>query len=173
MFLKTKFLLSQKDYLKKHKKYKETEESYVNNEKKINELRLERVESEEKIAQVKTQKEFEIIDKSIKSNKEREEEISTRLMEDQRLIEDLKHDIEDLELSHRHQEEEIIKEQERINQELAKIQKELEEIEAKEQTILPDISEDFRYKLTIVKNKNKTLLQFRWILHGLSFGSSS
>lgn len=146
---------AKKSYLTKHKRFKQLEESVHTHEKKINEVRLERIEYEEKINLVKTQKEFEAIDKTLKSNKEREDELSIQILQDRRMVEDLKSDIEDYELSLKQQEEEITQEQDRINGELDKIKKELSVISRKEAEILPDIGEDIRYKFEkIVKNKD-------------------
>ncbi|HBD92652.1 MAG: hypothetical protein A2015_03825 [Spirochaetes bacterium GWF1_31_7] len=147
-------LRAKKSYLTKHKRFKQLEENVHSLEKKINELRLEKSEYEEKINLVKTQKEYEAIDRTLKTNKEREDEISIQIMQDRRMTDDLRSDIEDYELNLKQQEEEISKEQDRINIELDKIKKELDVIKKKEAEIVPEIGDDFRYKFEkIVKNK--------------------
>lgn len=144
-----------KAYLTKHKQFKKLEENIASLEKKINELKLEQVEFDEKVKLVKTQKEYEAIDRTLKNNKEREDEVSIQIMQDKRMVDDLRAAIEDYELNMKQQEEEISKEQERVNLELDKIKKELSELQKKESGIITDIDDEFRYKFEkIVKNKD-------------------
>lgn len=143
-----------KTYLSKHKQYKKLEENLFSYDKKLSELKLEQAELDEKIKITKTQKEFEVIDKNIRLNREREEELNLQIMQDKRVVEDLRAAIDDYEINMKQQEEEIAKEQERVNLELNKIKKELDELKEKESEVVLNIDEDFRYKFEkIVKNK--------------------
>lgn len=143
-----------KAYLSKHKQYKKLEENLLTYDKKFGELKLEQADLEEKRKVTKTQKEFEVIDKSIRDRKEREEELHTQMEQDREVINDLRSAINDYEIDMKRQEEDIAREQERINAELAKVKKSMEELEAKEREVVEVIDEDFRAKFEkIVRNK--------------------
>lgn len=143
-----------KTYLTKHKQYKKLEENLLSYDKKVGELKLEQADLEEKIKSTKTQKEFEVVDKTIRDRKEREEELHAQMEQDKEVINDLRSAISDYEIDMKRQEDDIAREQERINAELAKVKKSMEELEAKEKEVVDGIDEEFRAKFEkIVRNK--------------------
>ncbi len=144
-----------RSYLVKHKQFKDLESNLTSCEKRLVELKVEYQDNEEKLKQVKSQREYEAIDKTLKSNTERQDEINLQIMQDKRMIDDLRSAIDDFELNIKQQEEDIVKEQDRVNAELVKFKKELDELKGKESSVIDGLDDEFRLKFEkIVKNKD-------------------
>lgn len=143
-----------KAYLSKYNQFKKLEENINIYHKRMNEMKLKQQELEEKTKFVKSQREYEAIDKEVILAKQREDEYSFQLMQDQRIIEDLRNAIENYELSMKQQEEEIAREKDRVDSEVDKIKESLRSLEKGEDEIVKELDEGFRYKFEkIVKNK--------------------
>ncbi|MCG8569584.1 MAG: C4-type zinc ribbon domain-containing protein [Spirochaetes bacterium] len=143
-----------KAYLSKYNQFKKLEENINVYHRRMNEMKLKQQELEEKTKFVKSQREYEALDREVGQAKQREDEYQFQLMQDQRIIEDLRNAIENYELSMKQQEEEITKETERVDSEVEKIKEKLDELKGQEETIVNDLDEGFRYKFEkIVKNK--------------------
>jgi predicted nucleic acid-binding Zn-ribbon protein len=143
-----------KSYLTKHNQFKRLEENIYEHQRLMGEISLRQKNLEEKTKIVKTQKEYESLDKEIAMNQQKEEEYRFQLLQDQRVIEDLRHALEKDEISINQQEEDINKEQERLNVEIDKIKEEIDKLTKKEEDLVKDMDENIRYKFErIVKNK--------------------
>jgi len=143
-----------KSYLAKYNQFKNLEENIMENQRKMNELLLQKKNIEEKTKVIKSSREYEALDKELIYSQEKEEEYRFQLLQDQRIIEDLRNALEKDKISIKQQEEDIVKEQERINVELEKIEDELKVIEEKEKAIISEIDENIKYKFEkIVKYK--------------------
>lgn len=146
---------SKKSYLAKYNQFKNLEENILEHQKKMNELAIQKKNIEEKTKVIKSSREYEALDKELIYSKEKEEDYRFQLLQDQRVIDDLRNTLEKDRNSIKQQEEEIAKEQERINSELEKIEEELKTIEKKEKNITVEIDENIKYKFEkIVKNKD-------------------
>jgi uncharacterized protein len=87
--------------------------------------------------------------------KRKEEEYRFHLLQDQRVIDDLRGALEKDEISIKQQEEDIVHEEERIKTELSNIQKEYEVLVKKEGDLTTEMDDNIRYKFErIVKNKD-------------------
>jgi hypothetical protein len=119
------------------------------------ELSQQQQKLEDKTKQVKGQREYEALYKEIDGAKQKEDDYKFLLLQDQRVLDDLRGALEKDEISIKQQEDEINQEQERINGEMSKIQKHLDELLAKENDLVSDVDENLRYKFEkIVKNKD-------------------
>lgn len=144
-----------KAYLSKYYQFKKMEENIDVYRKKMNEMKLRLQELDEKSKLVSSQKEYEAIDKEVALTKQKEDEYSFQLMQEERIVDDLKGTIEDYELSMKQQEEEIEKEQEKVNKRIEEIKGDMENLGEKETSIIDELDEDFRYKFEkIVKNRD-------------------
>ena len=144
-----------KSYLSKYNHFKKLEESIFTHQKMMGELTLHQKKLEERTKIVKGQREYEAVFKEIDGTKQKEDEYRFQLLQDQRVIDDLKHTLEKDEMSIKKQEDEINKEQERINAELNKIKSELDVLLKKEDEFVSDVDENLKYKFEkIVKNKD-------------------
>jgi len=133
-----------KSYLSKHEQFKKLEDNIFSHQRLMGELSLQQKKLAEKVKIVSTQKEYESLDNEIAMAKKKEEEYRFRLLQDQRVIDDLRSALEKDEISIKQQEEDIVKEEERINAELEKIKKETEELSKKEDSLTSEMDENIR-----------------------------
>lgn len=144
-----------KSYLSKYNQFKKLEENIFSHQKLMGELNLQQKKLEERTKIVKGQREYEAVFKEIDGTKQKEDEYRFQLLQDQRVIDDLKHALEKDEMSIKQQEEEIGKEQERISSDLNKINGELDALLKEEENLVSDVDENLKYKFEkIVKNKD-------------------
>jgi hypothetical protein len=144
-----------KSYLSKHDQFKKLEENIFSHQRLMGELSLHQKKLVEKIKIVSTQKEYESLDSEIATAKKKEEEYRFNLLQDQRVIDDLRCALEKDEISIKQQEEDIVKEEERINAEIDKMKKELDNILKSEEKLTEEMDDGIRYKFErIVKNKD-------------------
>ncbi len=144
-----------KSYLARYSQFKQIENTIIANQRFIGELSLRQKSLEEKTKIVKGAREYDAIAKEIESNKLSEEKYGFKLLQEQRVLEDLKNNIERDEMSIKQQEEEIAKEQDRINSELSKIDQELAVLLEKERELVGNIDGNLKFKFErIVKNKD-------------------
>jgi predicted nucleic acid-binding Zn-ribbon protein len=144
-----------KSYLAKHEQFKKLEENIFSHQKMMGELSLHQKRLSEKVKAISTQREYEALDNEIAMAKKKEEEYRFHLLQDQRVIEDLRGALSKDEIAIKQQEEDIVKEEERIKSELDKIKKEHEALLKNEENLTKEIDENIRYKFEkIVKNKD-------------------
>jgi uncharacterized protein len=144
-----------KSYLSKHTQFKKLEENIYSHERLVGDLNQQKEKLEEKTKIVKGQREYEALFKEIDLAKQKEDEYKFQLLQDQRVINDLRSALEKDEMSIKQQEEEITKEQERINSELSKIKNKLNDLVKTEEKLVSDVDENLRFKFEkIVKNKD-------------------
>jgi uncharacterized protein len=144
-----------KSYISKHSQFKKLEENIYAHQRMVGELTQQQQKLEEKSKLVKGQREYEALFKEIDFAKQKEDEYKFQLLQDQRVVDDLRSALEKDEMSIKQQEEEIAKEQERINVELSKIKQKLDELLKSEEALVSDVDENLKFKFEkIVKNKD-------------------
>ena len=144
-----------KSYLIKHDQFKKLEENIFSNQKLMGELLLHQKKLTERVKIVSTQREYESLDNEIAIAKKKEEEYRFHLLQDQRVIEDLRGALEKDEISIKQQEDDIKKEEQRIKSELTKIQKDHDHLFEKQKSLTLEMDENIFYKFErIVKNKD-------------------
>ena len=120
----------------------------------MTELSIHQKSIEEKTKTIKSHREYEALDKEKAYSVQKEEEYKFQLLQDQRVIEDLRNALEKDEISIKQHEDEISKEQERINTELDKLKNEIVRLENMENELIENVDEGFKFKFEkIVKNK--------------------
>jgi len=83
-----------KSYLSKHDQFKKLEENIFSHQRLMGDLSLHQKKLVEKIKIVSTQREYESLDSEISQAKKKEEEYRFHLLQDQRVIEDLRSALE-------------------------------------------------------------------------------
>jgi len=144
-----------KSYLSKHEQFKKLEENIFSHQRLMGELTLHQKKLAERVKVITTQREYESLDNEISMAKKKEEEYRFHLLQDQRVIEDLRNALGKDEISIKQQEDDIVKEEERIKAELNKIKKQHDELLKDEEKLTKELDDNIRYKFErIVKNKD-------------------
>ena len=131
-------------------------------EERVRTLRLQltdsqtkRQESENRMALIKTQREFELLEKEIEDAAAEEDRLRKEIHRDQHQADELKSELETDTTLMKSQEEELQAIEKQMDEAISKDQARIKELENKEKEVSPDMSPDLIYKLeTIVRNKN-------------------
>lgn len=121
---------------------------------KMLEAEMERDRYEQQMDHVKTQREYEALDKEIKTAAEKESDLRGQLQKEEKILEEMISNIEREEVMIKKQEEEIKSEQSRIKHELKEKSKLLKNLEKEETKITPGLDEEILFKFErIIKSK--------------------
>jgi len=122
---------------------------------KMLQAEMERDKYEQQMDHVKTQREYEALDKEIKGASEKESELRNQLQKEEKILEEMVSNIEREETMIKKQEEEIKTEQSRIKHELKEKTKLLKNLEKEETKITPGLDEEILFKFErIIKSKS-------------------
>lgn len=146
--------------LKKSMEHKQ--EMLFNHEEKLRMLRLQltdsqkrRQDSEDRMSLIKTQREFELLEKEIQDASSEEDRLRKEIARDQHNVDELKAELESDMILVKSQEEELRDIQKQMDLAVSKDRARVKELETKEKQVSPDMSPELIYKLeTIVRNKN-------------------
>lgn len=109
---------------------------------------------EKQMDQIKTQREYEALDKEIKDSTEKEQQLRKEILREEKEIEELTFTLEREESMINQQEEELEAEQEKIKNESEEKQKQLDELKTEEEAIIPGLDEEILFKFErIIKSK--------------------
>jgi len=135
------------------KSYLERNEQLVVAGERIEQLRDEAIEAERtregyegQMDQIKTQREYEALDKEIQDSGEHEMELRRELQREEDQREEMQSALEKEELLIAKQEAEVSEEQARIKSEVAAREKNLADLKAQENDITPGLDEELLYK---------------------------
>ncbi len=104
---------------------------------------------------IKTQREYEALDKEIKDATEKEGQLRKELQREQGSLEELKNSIEKEEMMIRKQEEDVKEEQSKIKVKIKEKNGELKKLQGEEKKITPGLDEDILFKFErIIKSKS-------------------
>ena len=121
---------------------------------KMIEAEMERDKYEQQMDHVKTQREYEALDKEIKTAAEKESDLRNQLQKEEKILEEMVLNIEREEIMIKKQEEEIKSEQSRIKHEIKEKSKLLKTLEKEETKIAPGLDEEILFKFErIIKSK--------------------
>lgn len=131
-------------------------------EERVRTLRLQltdsqtrRQESENRMALIKTQREFELLEKEIEEAAAEEDRLRKEIHRDQQQADELKSELETDTTLMKSQEEKLQAIEKQMDEAISKDQARIKELENKEKEVSPNMSPDLIYKLeTIVRNKN-------------------
>lgn len=132
------------------------------NREKIRKLRQRLAEAEQKredyekqMDLIKTQREYEALDKEIKDATEKEQQLRKEILREEKDQEDLSYSLEREETMIKQQEEELAVEEKKIQTESASKQQLLENLEKEEQLIIPGLDEEILFKFErIIRSKS-------------------
>ena len=122
---------------------------------KLVEAEGNREKSEGQMDVIKTQREYEALDKEIKDATDKEQSFRRELQREQTAIEELKNALEKEEMMIRKQEEDVKEEQSKIKLKVKEKNSELKKLLGDEKKITPGLEEDILFKFErIIKNKS-------------------
>lgn len=144
------------------KSYIEKNERLEDNKKKIRMLRNRLAEAEEQREEyekqmdlIKTQREYEALDKEIKDAIEKEQQLRKDILKEEKDLEELTSSIERDESMISQQEEELEKEQQKIKDESKEKRELLEQLKKEEEEIIPGLDEEILFKFErIIRSKS-------------------
>jgi hypothetical protein len=122
---------------------------------KLTEAEQSREKSEGQMDIIKTQREYEALDKEIKDATEKEQSLRKELQREQTGVEELKNTLEKEQLMIGKQEEDVKEEQSKIKVKIKEKNAELKKLLNEEKKITPGLEEDILFKFErIIKNKS-------------------
>jgi uncharacterized protein len=144
-----------KSYMDKSANTKATDQRLVDITQKLTEAEQTREKSEGQMDVIKTQREYEALDKEIKDATEKEQTLRKELQREQTGMEELKNVLEKEEMMISKQEEDVKEEQSKIKVKLKEKQAELKKLQGEEKKITPGLEEDILFKFErIIKSKS-------------------
>ncbi len=133
--------------------YIEDNEKYEALRKKITDLRLrleeaerERENYEKQMDLIKTQREYEALDKEIREAGEREQDLRKELQREEKNLQEMSHSLEREETMIQQQEAELNEEQNKIKGETEAKQEQLKQLESEEKELVPDLDPELLFK---------------------------
>jgi predicted nucleic acid-binding Zn-ribbon protein len=162
-----KAILTEKEMLTRLKKqFVEKSGNLEKRQLKVKELKSQLKDAEEKRGNyekqmdvIKTQKEYELLDKAIKETILEEQQLRKDLVKEEKETEEVNLDVEKMQTLVSSQEESIRKEEEKIQSESNAKKKELASLNAKKDKITPGIDEEILFKFErIIKSRGKGIV---------------
>ncbi len=121
---------------------------------KLTEAEQSREKYEGQMDQIKTQREYEALDKEIKEATEKEQNLRKELQREQGLTEELKGSIDKEEMMIKKQEEDVKEEQSKIKIKIKEKNSELKKLQNEEKKITPGLDEEILFKFErIIRSK--------------------
>jgi predicted nucleic acid-binding Zn-ribbon protein len=143
-----------KTYIQKNEELVKSKEKIKSTRQKMQDAELEREKYERQMDLIKTQREYEALDKEIKDASEREQDFRRELQNEERMLEEMQDNLEKEEVMIANQEEEVKSEQSRIKHELKEKQKVLQKLERDEKKVTPGLDEELLFKFErIIRSK--------------------
>ena len=143
-----------KQYIEKNSTMEETKASIGRLRHRLAEAELQRETYEKQMDLIKTQREYEALDKEIRDATEKEQQLRKEILKEEKDQDEIVHSIEREESMIRQQEEELEVEQKKIQDEGEEKKKALEALRGEEEKITPDLDGEILFKFErIIKSK--------------------
>ena len=143
-----------KTYIQKNEELVNTRDKIKSTRQKMLDAELEREKYERQMDLIKTQREYEALDKEIKDATEREQDFRRELQNEEKLFEEMQENLEKEEDMINKQEEEVKSEQSKIKHEVKEKQKVFRKLERDEQKVTPGLDEELLFKFErIIRSK--------------------
>ncbi len=143
-----------KSYIEKTNELNNRKQRVKDIKQKLAEAEIQKDKYEQQMDLVKTQREYEALDKEIKTSADKEQEFRRQLQKEEKNCEEMVAGLEREENMIREQEEEIKNEQTRIKHEIKEKNKVLKTLEKDEQRISPGLDEEILFKFErIIRSK--------------------
>ena len=156
MITKTELLNRlKKTYIEKNEKVDNTKKRIANLRTRLAEAEALREQYEKQMDEIKTQREYEVLDKEIKDATEREQECRKDIIKSEKDLEEFRYMLERDENLIKQQEEDLSAEEEKNKNESESKRQMLEELEAQEKATTPDMDSEILFKFErIIKSKS-------------------
>jgi predicted nucleic acid-binding Zn-ribbon protein len=142
-------------YINKNEELGRTKERIKSTRHKMIEAEGEREKYEKQMDLIKTQREYEALDKEIKGATEREQDFRRELQNQEKSLDEMQADLQRDEAMIKQQEEDVKSEQSRIKHELREKNKVLQKLEKEEGKITPGLDEEILFKFErIIRSKS-------------------
>jgi hypothetical protein len=135
-----------RSYIEKNEEYEATRQRIAELRERMLEAERERERYEQQMDLIKTQREYEALDKEIREASEREQTLRKDLQREERVLQDMSEGLEREESLIKQQEEELQEEQKKIKSETEKKEQQLKELKKDEQNLTPGLDEELLFK---------------------------
>jgi len=143
-----------KSYIEKNNQYDETKARIRDLRARMEEAEGEREKYEQQMDLIKTQREYEALDKEIRDASEREQMLRKELQKEEKVLEEMSASLEREESLIKEQEDELEQEQEKIKSETEDRRHLLSDLEKEEKQLVPGLDEDLLFKFErIIRSK--------------------
>ena len=143
-----------KQYIEKNQQVDDTRKSIGSLRTRLADAEQEREGYEKQMDLIKTQREYEALDKEIRDATEKEQQLRKDILREEKEHEELSHELEREEAMIAQQEQELEDEQQRIKEESEQKQTTLESLKTEEGKITPDLDGEILFKFErIIKSK--------------------
>jgi uncharacterized protein len=144
-----------KSFVEKNEQFRALQARIEDLRQKANDAEKERERSEQLMEHIKTQREYEALDKEIKDGSTKEQELRRELQRESQRLDEMKEGMDREELLIKKQEEEITAEKTRYDEQFKEKEKLLKGLEKQEKAITPDLDEELVFKFErIIKSKS-------------------
>jgi len=142
-------------YVERNEQYRAVQQRIEELKQKAGEAEKERERSEQLMELIKTQREYEALDKEIKDGSAKEQELRRELQREMGRLDEMKEGIDREELLIQKQEEEITAEKARYDEQFKEKEKLLKGLERQEKSITPHLDEELVFKFErIIRSKS-------------------
>ena len=143
-----------KTYIEKHNQYEDLKAKIASLRLQLDTAERDREKSEGQMDLIKTQREYEALDKEIREASEKEATFRRELQREERSLEEMQESLEREEKMIHAQEEELSSEQQKIEEETATRKEQVEHLEQEEHDIVPGLDEELLFKFErIIRSK--------------------
>lgn len=144
-----------KSYIESNEKFEVTKNSLSTLKRELGEAEILREDSEKKMDIISTQREYEALEKEIKTATEKEQFYRREIQKEDRNLEEMSAQLKKDEEMIAAEEEELKEEDDKIKSESEEKKIQLNELEVEEKAIIPGMDEDILFKFErIIKNKS-------------------
>ncbi|MDR3200349.1 MAG: nucleic acid-binding protein, partial [Spirochaetales bacterium] len=144
-----------KSYIEKNDQYEQAKLRIKSLKEKMQEAEEGRERLEGQMDQIKTQREYEALDKEIRDASEKELQLRKELQREEKTLEEMSHDIERDESLIKEQDEELAQEQAKIKSEIDEKQQQLAQLEKDEAKVNHGLDSEMLFKFErIIRSKS-------------------
>jgi uncharacterized protein len=135
-----------RSYIEKNEEYEATRQRIAELRERMLQAEREREQYEQQMDLIKTQREYEALDKEIREASEREQTLRKDLQREERVLQEMSEGLEREENLIKQQEEELQEEQRKIKSETEAKEKQLKELKKDENRLTPGLDEELLFK---------------------------
>lgn len=149
-----------KSYIDKNTRIEDTKKKIGLMRQRLIDAEIKRETLEKQMDVIKTQREYEALDKEIKDATENEQQLRKDILREEKELEELVYSFEREEAMINEQEEELRAEEEKIENESEEKRQVLQSLESEEKTIVPGLDEEIFFNLNGLSEANPVSVLF-------------